>query len=77
MSIKVVAITGSLRKASVNAGLLRAAAALAPKHGMDFTILSSDLPLFNEDLEVGGVAGDTPNLPLTYARACGVAHRAC
>ncbi len=51
-------MTGSLRKASVNAGLLRAAAALAPKHDMSFTILSSDLPLFNEDLEVGGVAGN-------------------
>ena len=29
MPIKVVAFTGSLRKASVNAGLLRAAATLA------------------------------------------------
>ncbi len=58
MSIKVVAITGSLRKASVNAGLLRAAASLAPKHGMEFTIVSADLPLYNQDLEEAGAAGD-------------------
>jgi NAD(P)H-dependent FMN reductase len=58
MPIKVVAITGSLRKASVNAGLLRAAAALAPKHNMEFNIISADLPLFNQDLEAGGAAGE-------------------
>ena len=58
MSIKVIAITGSLRKASVNAGLLRAAASLAPKHGMEFTIVSADLPLYNQDLEEAGPAGD-------------------
>ena len=62
MPIKVVAITGSLRKASVNAGLLRAAAALAPKHDMEFNIVSADLPLFNEDLETGGAAGDVHNI---------------
>jgi NAD(P)H-dependent FMN reductase len=67
MSIKVVALTGSLRKASVNAGLLRAAAALAPKHDMEFAILSSDLPLFNEDLEVAGVAGDVHAIAAWHA----------
>jgi hypothetical protein len=57
MPIKVVAITGSLRKASVNAGLLRAAAKIAPQHDMEITIISADLPLFNEDLEEAGPAG--------------------
>ena len=58
MPIKVIAITGSLRKASVNAGLLRAAAKIAPKHDMEITIISADLPLFNEDLEEAGPAGE-------------------
>lgn len=58
MPIKVVAFTGSLRKASVNAGLLRAAATLAPKHDMEFIIVSADLPLYNGDLEEAGAAGD-------------------
>jgi hypothetical protein len=58
MPIKVVAFTGSLRKASVNAGLLRAAATLAPKHDMEFFIVSADLPLYNGDLEEAGAAGD-------------------
>jgi|LauGreDrversion4_2_1035121.scaffolds.fasta_scaffold2720067_1 NAD(P)H-dependent FMN reductase len=64
MPIKVVAITGSLRKASVNSGLLRAAAALASKHDMEFNIVSPDLPLFNEDLEAGGAAGDEHEIAL-------------
>ena len=58
MPVKVVAITGSLRKASVNAGLLRAAAALAPTHDMEFNIVSADLPLYNGDLEESGAAGE-------------------
>jgi len=70
MPIKVVAITGSLRTASVNAGLLRAAAALAPKHDMEFIIVSADLPLYNGDLEEAGAAGDAHACSLL---ACGLA----
>lgn len=51
--MKVLAISGSLRAASINSALLRAAARLAPS-GMDITIFSGtgDLPHFNPDLEV-------------------------
>jgi hypothetical protein len=68
MPIKVVAITGSLRTASVNAGLLRAAAALAPKHDMEFIIVSADLPLYNGDLEEAGAAGDAHAVQLASMR---------
>lgn len=53
MSImKVLAISGSLRAASINTALLRAAARLAPR-GIEVTLLSGvgELPLFNPDLE--------------------------
>ena len=70
MPIKVVAFTGSLRKASVNAGLLRAAATLAPKHDMEFIIVSADLPLYNGDLEEAGAAGDAHVQLLASMRLC-------
>ncbi len=66
MPIKVAAITGSLRKASVNAGMLRAASALASKHNMEFSIVSADLPLYNQDLEEGGFAGNLLALARAY-----------
>ncbi|SHG62871.1 NADPH-dependent FMN reductase [Massilia sp. CF038] len=51
--MKVLGISGSLRKASINSALLRAAQALAPE-GMTLTIFDGvgALPLFNPDLEV-------------------------
>jgi NAD(P)H-dependent FMN reductase len=50
--VKVLAISGSLRAASINSALLRAAVRLAP-HGMRITLLpgAGSLPLFNPDLE--------------------------
>eukprot|EP01032_Pedospumella_encystans_P018704 gene18704-21285_t len=48
--VHIVAITGSLRKASCNTGILRAIKnALPAGHTMD--IVTPDLPLFNQDLE--------------------------
>lgn len=52
--LHVVAFAGSLRRASYNRGLIRAAAALAP-HGV--TIVTIDLegiPFYNQDLEDAG-----------------------
>lgn len=51
----VCGIAGSLRKASYNRGLLRAAQELAPD-GMEIRIFDrvGDLPLFNEDVEAQG-----------------------
>jgi chromate reductase len=49
-AMHIVAITGSLRKASCNTGVLRAMQkALPAGHTMD--IIVPNLPLFNQDLE--------------------------
>jgi NAD(P)H-dependent FMN reductase len=50
--MRVLALSGSLRAASINSALLRAAARLAPP-GMAVTVFAGlgDLPLFNPDLE--------------------------
>jgi NAD(P)H-dependent FMN reductase len=50
--MKVLAISGSLRAASINSALLRTAARLAPP-GIVVTVCAvvGDLPLFNPDLE--------------------------
>jgi chromate reductase len=51
MSFRILALCGSLRRASMNAALLRATARLAPP-GMVVRIASiGELPLFNPDLE--------------------------
>jgi NAD(P)H-dependent FMN reductase len=48
---KIIGIAGSLRKASFNAALLRAAAELAPK-GTDLGVASiAGIPLYDGDLE--------------------------
>jgi chromate reductase len=52
--VRILGISGSLRAASYNTGLLRAARDLAPA-GMEVEIARiGDLPLFNEDLELQG-----------------------
>lgn len=50
--MKILAISGSLRAASINSALLRTAARLAPPE-MEITVCSvvGELPLFNPDLE--------------------------
>ena len=50
--MKVLALSGSLRAASINTALLRAAVRLAPQ-GMQVKVFAGvgDLPLFNIDLE--------------------------
>ena len=51
MSLQILAFCGSLRRISMNAALLRAAARLAPA-GMTLEICAlGELPLFNPDLE--------------------------
>ena len=52
--LRVLAISGSLRKASFNTGLLRAAREIAPD-GMEITIFDiKDLPFYNGDVEAEG-----------------------
>ncbi|RJF91038.1 NADPH-dependent FMN reductase [Sphingomonas cavernae] len=52
---RIVGISGSLRKASYNAGLLRAAEALMPE-GATLEIASiADVPLYDADVEADGI----------------------
>ncbi len=52
--LRVLAISGSLRKASFNTGLLRAAQEIAPD-GMEITIFDiKELPFYNGDVEAQG-----------------------
>lgn len=55
--MKILAISGSLRKASLNTALLRAAARMAPP-GIEVTLYRGlgELPLFNPDIEATGPA---------------------
>lgn len=52
--LKILGISGSLRKASYNTALLRVAQEVAPE-GTEITLFNiGDLPLYNGDLEAGG-----------------------
>lgn len=53
-TLRILGIAGSLRRASVNAGLLRAARAAAPE-GMEITIHDiREIPLYDGDVEAQG-----------------------
>jgi chromate reductase, NAD(P)H dehydrogenase (quinone) len=64
-TIKILAISGSLRNSSSNTNLIRAASAIAQKEKMIFTIYGGlgDLPHFNPDLD-----GDEPPATVTDLR---------
>ena len=52
--LRILAISGSLRKASFNTGLLRAAQEIAPD-GMEIRIFDiKDLPFYDGDVEAEG-----------------------
>lgn len=53
MSIKLLGVSGSLRKASTNSALVRAAADVMGQ-GVAFTFADLDLPLYNGDVEDAG-----------------------
>ncbi|MEM7545448.1 MAG: NAD(P)H-dependent oxidoreductase [Pseudomonadota bacterium] len=53
MAFKLLGISGSLRKASTNSALLRAAGAVAGDD-VAFTMADIDLPLYNGDVEDAG-----------------------
>jgi NAD(P)H-dependent FMN reductase len=65
--VKIVAISGSLRKNSSNAALLRAAVRVAPP-GVDLVLYDGlgDLPHFNPDLDE---EGSTPPAPVAALRS--------
>ncbi|WP_432741141.1 NAD(P)H-dependent oxidoreductase [Methylobacter sp. G7] len=59
--VRILAISGSLRSASLNSALLRAVAGLAPADvRIELYTELGNLPRFNPDLEIT----DTPQLPI-------------
>jgi chromate reductase, NAD(P)H dehydrogenase (quinone) len=67
--LTIVAIAGSLRRASYNRGLIRAAAANAPA-GTRVRIVALDaLPMFNQDLEDLGEPETVTSFKLAIERA--------
>jgi chromate reductase len=68
-SLEIVAFAGSLRRASYNRGLVRAAAEVAPA-GVTVRILDlAEIPLYNQDVEEAG----EPLSVVTFKRAIGAA----
>lgn len=66
---RVVAIPGSLRKASINRALLRTAVEKAPR-SLAIEVLGLDeIPLFNEDVEAEGVPSGVQALRRSVAAA--------
>ena len=67
--MKILGISGSLRKASLNTQLLHAARELAPQ-GMDIEIFAiNDIPLFNEDVQAQGFPASTQSFRERIAAA--------
>src|SRR3954452_25266708 len=68
LMIRIIAISGSLRKKSSNSALLRAAAALAPE-GVEVSLYGNlgELPLFNPDLDGADREGIGPAPVLDFA----------
>jgi len=55
MVLKLLGISGSLRKASTNTGLLRAFSTFGPEVGFEMNVLDYlDVPMYNQDVEDGG-----------------------
>src|SRR5258705_12149404 len=70
--LKVLGITGSLRKASYNTAALRACAELLPK-GMSMRITSiADLPMFNQDVFDAGLPDPVKRFRTEVAQADGL-----
>lgn len=71
-TVRIVAIVGSLRKASLNRALANAAAALAPE-GMEIEVFDLiDVPLYNEDVEADGDPPAVAELKAKIALADGL-----
>ena len=70
--IRLLGISGSLRRGSYNTALLRAAEALSPQDvGLEIFDLS-DLPLYNGDLEAGGDPVSVSDLKRVIREADGI-----
>lgn len=68
-TVRVLGISGSLRKGSFNTAVLRAAAELAPE-GMTITTASiADVPLYDEDVRAQGLPASVQKLREAIAAA--------
>ena len=68
-NIKVLGIAGSIRKASYNGGLLRAAKDIAPE-GIAIDVFNiSPIPVFNEDVRLAGEPESVTKLKTAIAAA--------
>ena len=67
--IRVIGLSGSLRKGSYNSAALRAAQALAPDGMTIDTAAIGDLPLYNEDLRAAGYPPEVARLRAQIAAA--------
>ena len=66
--VHIVGITGSLRKASTNTGILRAIAKLLPQpHTMEIVV--PDIPLYNGDVEAAGLPQSVQDFRARLKRA--------
>ena len=71
--MRFIGISGSLRKASTNTGVLRYASEAFTKAGHEFSIVNiGHLPFMNEDLEVGGLPEDVLNFKKEVESADGI-----
>ena len=72
MQFRVLGISGSLRKASFNSGLLRAAQTVAPT-GVEISIFDlRNVPFYNGDVEAGGDPQPVINLKDAIRQSDGV-----
>ena len=70
--LRILGIPGSLRRASLNRALLRAAAHATPET-VDLTLISlDDIPFYNEDVEKLGIPNSVVDLRQAVASADGI-----
>jgi chromate reductase len=67
--LRILGFAGSLRRASYNRGLIRAAADLAPTETVVDVFDLADLPLYNQDVEDAGEPASVVALKSAMARA--------
>jgi chromate reductase len=72
LPLDIAAFAGSLRAASYNRGLLRAAAELAPSDVAVEILELAQIPLFNQDLERSGLPAAVADLRKRVAEADGL-----
>lgn len=70
--LRIVGLSGSLREDSTNTAVLRAARDLAPADAEVRVLVPRDVPLFDVDLEVGGLPAPVARLREAVAAADGL-----